>query len=103
MALADSDATALSTLNALEQRLDRLTFYLCGDDGGKSYEARGSSEESRSLHAAASPGGAASAQARIAALENKLSRLASRSTAVRELLQLRMSQNLHFAHFCYLP
>ena len=70
--------TALLTLASLEARLQKLQWYLSGSD-----------EADDILQRVISQGRDHTIQARLARLESDLSKLCSRSPAVRDLLKLR--------------
>lgn len=69
--------TALSTLDSLEARLQKVQWYLGGSE-----------EASDSLQAAAAQGQDHTVQARLARLEGNLGTLSARSPVVRDLLRL---------------
>lgn len=72
-----STRIALETLDALESRLQRVNWYLSGDneEGGVLQNVKGEGRDQ-------------TVQARLARLENDLGKLSSRSHEVRELLNL---------------
>ncbi len=74
------DNSALATLVSLEDRLQRLEWYLSGSD-----------EVEDTLQRVAEQGRDRTVQARLAGLESSLERLSAQSPTVNTLLQLRMS------------
>ena len=72
-----STRIALETLDALESRLQRVNWYLSGDN-----------EEGEVLQNVKAEGRDQTVQARLARLENDLGKLSSRSHEFRELLNL---------------
>ena len=72
-----STKIALETLDALESRLQRVGWYLSGDN-----------EVGEVLQNVEAKGREQTVQARLARLENNLGKLSSRSHEVRELLNL---------------
>lgn len=74
------DNSALATLVSLEDRLQRLEWYLSGSD-----------EVQDTLQRVAEQGRDRTVQARLAGLESSLERLSAQSPTVNTLLQLRMS------------
>ena len=72
-----STKIALETLDALESRLQRVGWYLSGDN-----------EVGEVLQNVKAEGRDQTVQARLARLENNLGKLSSRSHEVRELLDL---------------
>ena len=68
---------ALETLDALESRLQRVVWYLSGED-----------EVGDLLHKVKAEGKDQTVQARLARLENNLGKLSSRSHEVYQLLSL---------------
>ena len=72
-----STQIALETLDALESRLQRVAWYLSGDN-----------EVGEVLQNVKAEGRDQTVQARLARLENNLGKLSSRSYEVRELLNL---------------
>lgn len=72
-----STKIALETLDALESRLQRVGWYLSGDN-----------EVDEVLQNVKAEGRDRTVQARLARLENDLAKLSSRSHEVRELLNL---------------
>ena len=75
-----STKIALETLDALESRLQRVAWYLSGDN-----------EVGEVLQNVKAEGRDQTVQARLARLENNLGKLSSRSPEARELLGLCMS------------
>ena len=73
----DSAKIALETLDALESRLQRVVWYLSGED-----------EVGDLLHKVKAEGRDQTVQARLARLENNLGRLSSKSHEVYQLLSL---------------
>ena len=73
----DSTKLALETLDALESRLQRVVWYLSGED-----------EVGDLLHKVKAEGRDQTVQARLARLENNLGRLSSKSHEVYQLLSL---------------
>jgi len=73
-----ANKTALETLDALEDRIRRVGWYLSGSDNAE-----------EALQQVAANGRDQTAQARLEKLENDLAKLSARSTVVRDLLQLR--------------
>ena len=69
--------TALSTLDSLEARLQKVQWYLGGSE-----------EASDTLRAVAVQGQEYTVRARLARLEGSLGKLSDRSTVVRDLLGL---------------
>lgn len=70
--------TALATLDSLEARLQKVQWYLSGSD-----------EVEDTLQGVIVQGQDYTVQARLARLENNLSKLSSRSSVVQDLLKLR--------------
>ena len=86
MAVVDAEDTVTATWKGLEQRLQRLTFYLSGTtSNGNTPDAN------PTLQRAASHGANASAHARLAALEQSFSKLIAQSQSMRDLLIIRKS------------
>lgn len=75
-----ANKTALETLDALEDRIRRVGWYLSGS---------GNVEEA--LQHVVEKGRDQTAQARLARLENDLRKMAARAVVVRDLLQFRES------------
>ncbi len=73
----NSTKIALETLDALESRLQRVGWYLSGEN-----------EVGEVLQKVKAEGRDQTVQARLARLENNLGKLSSRSPEVRELLKL---------------
>ena len=70
--------TALATLDSLEARLQKVQWYLSGDE-----------EVEATLQRVIAQGQDYTVQARLSRLENDLGKLSSRSQVVRDLLKLR--------------
>ncbi len=70
--------TAFGTLDSLEARLQKVQWYLSGDD-----------EVEATLQRVIAQGQDYTVQARLSQLENDLGKLSSRSQVVRDLLTLR--------------
>lgn len=75
-----STKTALAILDSLEARLQKVQWYLSGDD---------EVEADTTLREVTAQGHDYTVQSRLARLENGLGKLCSRSPVVRDLLQLR--------------
>ena len=84
-----TDATTLATLSSLEKRLQRLSFHLTGSTLDSLPNEDPENNALTALLKAAERSGASSAQYRVHALEQKLSRLSESSSTVRALLDLR--------------
>ncbi len=78
-----TDATALATLTALENRLQRLTFYLTGSSTTTELPPHFQDQLNRKERTP-------SPQTRLAELEAQLVQLAEKRPGIRKLLELRM-------------
>lgn len=75
-----STKTALATLDSLQARLQKVQWYLSGND---------EVVDDTTLQGVRAEGHDCTVQHRLARLENGLGKLSSRSPVVRDLLQLR--------------
>ena len=80
-----STKTALTTLDSLEARLQKVQWYLSGSDGEGVEDA---------LREVTAQGQDHTVQARLARLERGLGKLSSRSSVIRDLLMLRLYLSL---------